>query len=348
MNCFIYSFNEDEFKAAVEASPVEGAEGCLSLQDARNLYYKTIKHSALIFIKPHANTAATQEYVSAKLTEKGLSILEQGNISGVDIDAKKLIDNHYYAIASKATLLTPDQLPVPAEKFKDFFNEDWATVLSEGRAMNATDACTKLECNSDELEVLWRACEPAGKVVKFGGGFYCGLLQKEGFDPIYSFNCFFTAMRSKFCGEANSIYYYNVEWDAASLSWEDFRKKLIGPTNPANAEADSLRGHIAANWSDLGLPGECTMGDNGVHASASPLEGLSEKMNWLEKKIEEEPFGIALTKFGVDAETIKKWNVDCRVSLADGNESSIFDALEDKNVGECLDICSGIYNKASE
>ena len=90
------------------------------------------------------------------------------------------------------------------------------------------------------------------------------------------------------------------------------------------------------------------MGDNGVHASASPLEGLSEKMNWLEKKIEEEPFGVALTKFGVDAETIKKWNVDCRVSLPDGSESSIFDALEDKNVGECLDICSGIYNKASE
>ena len=83
-----YSFNEDEFKAALEASPLEGAEGCLSVQDARNLYYKTVKHSALIFIKPHANTAATQEYVSAKLAEKGLSILEQGNISGVDIDAE--------------------------------------------------------------------------------------------------------------------------------------------------------------------------------------------------------------------------------------------------------------------
>ena len=187
-----------------------------------------------------------------------MTIADSGNINGVDIDAKQLIDNHYYAIASKATLLTPDQLAVPADKFKEFFNEDWATVLSENRAVNANDACKRLECSSDELEVLWRACEPAGKVVKFGGGFYCGLLEKEGCEPVYSFNCFFTAMRGKFCGEANSIFYYNVSWDPASLPWVDFRGKLVGPTNPANAGADSLRGHIAANWESLGLPAACT------------------------------------------------------------------------------------------
>lgn len=343
------NYDDASFTAALEASPLEGQEGCISVETARGLYYKTVKHSALIFIKPHANTPATQEFVTAKIAEAGLTCLDSGNISGIDIDSKQLIDNHYYAIASKATLLTPDQLAVPADKFKDFFNEEWATVLAEGRAMNATDACKKLECDSEELERLWRACEPAGKVVKFGGGFYCGLLQKEGFDPIYSFNCFFTAMRNKFCGPENSIHYYNVEWPSeGSMDWIDFRGKFIGPTNPANADASSLRGHIAANWEALGLKGECSMGDNGVHASASPLEGLSEKMNWLSKGVTDEPFGNALLKFGIDEDTIKKWNVDCRVTLADGSESSIFDALEDKNAGVCLDICSGVYAKASE
>lgn len=336
------AFDAEAFAAAT------GEGGTITVEQAKAMYTKVMKSSALIFIKPHANTEATQAFVKGKLEEKGMTIEAEGAISGTDIDEKQLIDNHYYAIASKATLLTPDQLAVPADKFQDFFKEDWATVLSEGRAVNATEACKRLECNSEELEVLWRACEPAGKVVKFGGGFYCGLLEKEGKDPVYSFNCFFTAMRNKFCGADNSIYYYSVVWDPTTLPWVNFRADLIGPTNPANAGPDSLRGHIAANWEALGLKGECTMGDNGVHASASPLEGLSEKMNWLGKAIGDENFGAALQKFGIDDDTIKKWNVDSRVTLADGSEAGIFDSLEDKDVAECMDIALGVYAKQTE
>ena len=61
-----------------------------------------------------------------------------------------------------------------------------------------------------------------------------------------------------------------------------------------------------------------------------------------------EPFGNALLKFGIDEATIKKWNVDCRVARPDGTEGSIFDTLEDKNVGECVELCNGIYAKANE
>lgn len=31
--------------------------------------------------------------------------------------------------------------------------------------------------------------------------------------------------------------------------------------------------------------------DNGVHASASPFEGLAERMNWLEQPMESDAFG---------------------------------------------------------
>jgi hypothetical protein len=34
-------------------------------------------------------------------------------------------------------------------------------------------------------------------------------------------------------------------------------------------------------WEALGLRAPCNTSDNGVHASASPFEGLAEKMNWL-------------------------------------------------------------------
>ena len=111
------------------ASPLEGQDGCISIADARALYYKTIKHSALIFIKPHANTPQTQEFVTGKIAEAGLTLIDSGNINGVDIDSKQLIDNHYYAIASKATLLTPDQLAVPADKFKEVSAGCWVCMF---------------------------------------------------------------------------------------------------------------------------------------------------------------------------------------------------------------------------
>lgn len=66
--------------------------------------------------------------VRETLISNGLTILAEDEIKGTDIDSKKLIDNHYYAIASKATILKPDALPVPADKFEDFFGESWATV----------------------------------------------------------------------------------------------------------------------------------------------------------------------------------------------------------------------------
>jgi hypothetical protein len=37
---------------------------------------------------------------------------------------------------------------------------------------------------------------------------------------------------------------------------------------------------ILRDWENLGLAYVPNVGDNGVHASASPFEGLAEKMNW--------------------------------------------------------------------
>ena len=60
-------------------------------------------------------------------------------------------------------------------------------------------------------------------------------------------------MRGKFTAPGTSIHYYVVEFDPAKLSWADFRGAVLGPTDPANAPADALRGIIAAGWEGLGL-----------------------------------------------------------------------------------------------
>ena len=90
-----------------------------------------------------------------------------------------------------------------------------------------------------------------------------------------------------------------VEWPEADCSWSDFRGKVLGPTDPADAPADSLRGQILVDWKALGLQSEPNVGDNGVHASASPFEALAERNNWLSVPIASDPFGAALIAAGV-------------------------------------------------
>ena len=51
-------------------------------------------------------------------SDQGIKILSEGAIAAETIDEKKLIDQHYYAIASKATILKPNELNVPADKFE--------------------------------------------------------------------------------------------------------------------------------------------------------------------------------------------------------------------------------------
>ena len=70
-------------------------------------------------------------------------------------------------------------------------------------------------------------------------------------------------------------------WDQAVLSWANFRSKVLGATTPEEACAGSLRGEILARWVELGLRSPLSGSDNGVLASASPFEGLCERVTWL-------------------------------------------------------------------
>uniref|UniRef100_A0A7S2P314 Nucleoside-diphosphate kinase n=1 Tax=Leptocylindrus danicus TaxID=163516 RepID=A0A7S2P314_9STRA len=308
---------------------------CPSVGDKQECAAKaepTLKNSAFVFIKPHANTEATRSLVKSKLIDAGLDILSECDITGPEIDEKKLIDQHYYAIASKATILPAKDIPVPTDKFQDAFGEKWEDALAAGKACNAMEACAKFGCSADELNAAWGGA----KVTKFGGGFYCGLVTLNG-QSLYVFNAFFMSMRSKFVGAEDSIHCYEVEWKPDVLSWSDFRNNLLGPTDPADGPAGSIRKTILEQWEALGLSSLPNKGDNGVHASASPFEGLAEKNNWLKRDLSTDAFGAALLAAGLSKETIEEWSVDPRVELPGGEgKGSVFDALEDMDAAECL------------
>jgi hypothetical protein len=204
-------------------------------------------------------------------------------------------------------------------------------VLTENRACNAMEACARFKCDGAALDEAWQKA----KVVKFGGGFYCGLVTIES-TSLYVFNAFFMTMRSKFVEPGVSIHCYDIEWDSSKLSWSDFRNKVLGPTDPAEGPPGSLRKSILDDYKILGLVSIPNKGDNGVHASASPFEGLAEKVNWLKRPLEQNSFGQALLSAGLSKDTIVEWCVDPQVVLSDGNRGSVFDALEDMDAEPCL------------
>merc|ERR1711904_596891 len=201
--------------------------------------------------------------------------------------------------------------------------------LDSGKVFNAMDGCEHLGIDADQMDTEWAKTKAAKKLVKFGGGFYCGLVEVQGKEPLYIFNGFFMAMRSKFTKPGTEIYYYSVEWDSSALSWEDFRGKVLGPTDPTEAPADSLRGQILAKWQELGLKSEPNVGDNGVHASASPFEAFAERNNWMGVPVPKDSFGRLIVSSRIPIKTIKAWSVDPQVTLEGDKKGSIFDALED-------------------
>ena len=309
-----------------------------SMGAIQSLFEESTAQSAFVFIKPHANTPQVRALCMSKFAEAGISVLGDGEITGPEIDSQGFIDQHYYAIASKATILKPKDLNVPLDKFKENFSEDWPTVLAEERVFNAIDVQAKLGISPDELEEKW---DKSNKV-KFGGGFYCACIDTD--KKIYTFNAFFMRMRGRFTAPNTSIHYFLVEFEPSILKWADFRALVLGPTDPAKAPTGSLRCSIYTEWQTLGLSEVPDTGNNGVHASASPFEGFAERVNWLKIPISSDPFGSKLLAAGIDGATLKAWTVDPQVLTPGGSgaKKSLFDQLEDMDVKECVDTCKAI------
>merc|ERR1719324_1996045 len=308
------SIGEDGKRGSI-FDQLEDLDANACLDKVLELSKLNVSNSAFVFIKPHAVTGKVKALAKAGLQAKGIKILAEGSLSGETIDEKKLIDQHYYAIASKATILKPHELNVPADKFEAQFGISWQAALDSGKVFNAMDGCKHLGIDADQMDAEWGKTKKAKKLIKFGGGFYCGLVEVDGKEPVYVFNGFFMSMRSKFTKPGTEIYWYSVEWDSAALSWADFRGNVLGPTDPAEAPKDSLRGQILAQWEELGLKAQPDVGDNGMHASASPFEAFAERNNWLSKPIQEDQFGKMMLNAGMSEPLIKMWSVDPQVAI---------------------------------
>ena len=185
-----------------------------------------VKQQALIFVKPAALTPKAVALAKKILAERGITITGEKAVAAADIDKNRHIDAHYYAIASKAgytaPALVPSDLNVPPAKFVAEFGLEWKDALAQGMCYTAKQAeeCLGVDCDGlDGIQFKSKKKMKKGEkgwYIKFGGGFYCGLIEVEGKEPVYVFNGFFMQMRTEFTKPGLSITYFVVEWDSAS------------------------------------------------------------------------------------------------------------------------------------
>lgn len=290
-------------------------------------------HFAFVFIKPHAITEEMKSLVKQKMGEAGISLTAEGEIAAEAIDKKGLIDTHYGAIAAKAMKHKPERLIVQQrarELFESKFGLSWDSALRQKLVFNAKDACEKLGVDYTGMDARWSELKKGETLLKFGGGFYVGKV-----DEIFVVNGFYMDMRSNFTKPGAAIYFYLAEWSSADISWADFRRTVLGATDPSAAVSGSIRNTVYNEWQSLGLASEPNTGLNGMHASASPFEGLCERCNWLDIPLRSDPFGKALLAKRVHAEIITAFMADPPVDFG-GKVASVFDRLEDLCGKECL------------
>merc|ERR1719482_292233 len=172
--------NASLFDSLEDMNSTECLEKAAKIAGSSSSVAKYGKNEAFIFIKPHAVTDKTKAYVAKALAEKGVKIVQEGSLNGKKIGDDKLIDNHYYAIANKASLTRPADLNVPAKgqaEFKEKFGLSWDDALAQRKVFNALDGCSELGMTGDEMDSQWAVTKKAKKLVKFGGGFYAGLVE---------------------------------------------------------------------------------------------------------------------------------------------------------------------------
>lgn len=272
----------------------------------------------------------------------------EGDIDGSIIEKECLLDKQYADIARRAVLLKPNELqlaPAAFIRFQKKFKINWTDAIDDNSVFNAVDAAVALGVSYSVLNDAWLVCINDGNMVKFSRGCYCGYLNSiPGVPPIYCINGFYMHMRAQFIAPGASIHYFSVRWENDLMTWEAFRRRIIGSSNPSMAQSGSLRSIIALEWRELNLANEPNMENNGIHASASAFEAFVERAIWLnETSFADDPFASNLLDAGIPEKYLEEWSLNSTVA-----QKSVFDHMENKGTEECISTAVELYQEFSE
>ncbi len=308
-------------------------------------------NQAFVFLKPHiSENKQVLNFVLDLFEKNHIEIKVQGEICSSEIKEKNLIDKHYAINAKVGTIKQPAQLFLNKQaekKFLDEFSITWQDALKKEQIISGLQMQNKLKCTGDELIEKWRN----NGAIKIRGGIYVSYFKNEN---KYVLNGFYPSIREVFTAKCAKIIYFVVDFSSNKLNWHSFRDNIIGSTDPAKADKNSIRGYFSNHNKEYNI--QTSYRDNIIHASASPFEAFIEKQNWLvDFDLSQDPlFNVLPTTTIKDLydhnPVLYKNEKNQLVKLKDKNNNStkisLINYLEDKDTDKVIDLLKNITNFA--
>lgn len=249
----------------------------------------------VIFTKPELGRleddalTAVWDLLAESLASYGVVVHSSRIQTGPELEASGVMAEHYGVINEISRLGRP-ALTEPAERalqeeFRDTVHG--AEVLGGHQFLAAQP-----EFSPYALGVLFAN---AG-VTRLGPGTYAALVRVDG-DPVIILNGFHPRQLGFFTAEDTVCAFLHC---SSTTEWARLRSDLIGATDPARADAASVRGRLFADPAGFGLS-TVSYNFNGVHMSAGPLEGMGELQRFFgaDRRLTDWTFAQALVAVGV-------------------------------------------------
>ncbi len=289
-------------------------------------------NQAVVFTKPvhhlgiELDSQQLDQLVRNYFEGQGFSIVYNHQVTGAELAEREIIRQHYL-MYSKASYGDIDITVDGEALFAELFGREWDDEVEGGRIMGNPQLLENKGIDAHQLFNLWNAAD----VKKVQAGVLMGWLDAL---ECYCINAFYPAMEANFYHPDTRMDYYVMEFDPVQVSWEQFRKDILGITNAAKAAPESFRGQLYAKY-PVEFPGR----DNFVHGSAGPFEGMIERViHEQDFDLSTNPIGRYLETIGVPLERVKTWKN--RQSIAD--LGALFDDTEEKNTADIFPFLDAV------
>lgn len=291
-----------------------------------------MNNQAVLFTKPvhHLGIPLMAEELGRRalefFSERGFSVVHKCTVLGAELAERETIRRHYL-MYSKASYGDIEISEVGRNAFAEYYGKTWDGEVAAGRIMGNPQLQESKGIDAHQLFALWNSAE----MKKIETGLLIAWLESL---ECWCINAFYPAMEANFYHPATRMDYYVLEFDPATVSWQQFRKEILGSTNAAKAALESFRGQLYGEY-PVEFPGR----DNFVHGSAGPLEGLIERaVHEPDFQLADNPVGRRLVERGLTLERFRAWKKNC----PNTELGKLFDATEEKDTAAALPLLDSI------
>ncbi len=300
------------------------------------------KNEFLFFVKPEITLNSKQikldeilRLIFEKLDEFDFHKKSIRIINAKYLKKHKIINQHYGVISK----LSSELRNTISDSAKKVFEKEYGVSFVNANILGSIEFLKKHSFFSPmALSMLWQN----SAFTKLAGGTYVQKLSFDG-DDIFLVNGFHPRQLEHFTTPGRCIIAMTLVSDC---DWVVARNKLIGKTNPAEAEKGSVRNELLLKRDSFGLK-NISSSWNGVHLSAGPIEALIELMRYNSdfdsakiSTISDFQFGKQLiNEFGEEKTLLLLENPSVNFN---NKLEPIFDLTEEMNSDTCIELLKKI------